>query len=342
MPKQERVPRALHSELTEHAALLRALKTRHLLGSYTHELESEGKKRRSRPRTQDVWTTWPLPDFPAPEFTLRDEVSVIAERTVREVRRRGFLGDDGRVKVKGEVDEDEQDQLEQDLGMDENEADRNELDDAEAFELGTGEVERLDGASADKTYHEDEDDEGAQEAETRDVHQGAKATGADDSSENSDNDDIEPVSTPALNGLSTESAHTILRLLAELATHRARAAGRSFNRMWPFDWEDVLHVAAARGIVEPHVIEAVYSRLQAIYGPPHTGQEVSYLTDLRPVHKARATASAKAASRQVFTPAFENSFLDVPDISTVRRERQEPIPYYPSAEFILDSDLSDE
>jgi len=339
MPKQERVPRALHSELTEHAALLRALKTRYLLGSYTHELESEGKKRRLRPRTQDVWTTWPLPDFPAPEFTLHDEVSVVAEHTAREIRQRELVQDDSRIKVKGEMCEDAQDMLEQDLVMDD--ADRDELGDAEAFGGRRGELEHLDDAGVDNVDYEG--GERALDVEAGDINQGANAKDTDDTSENSDDDDgIEPVSAPALNGLAIESAHIVLRLLSELATHRARAAGRSFNRMWPLDWEDVLHVAAVRGIVEPGVIKSAHSRLQAIYGPPQTGQEVSYLTDLRPVHKAHAVASAKAASRQIFTPVFENSFLDIPDISTVRRERQELAPYYPSAEFILDSDISDE
>ena len=160
--------------------------------------------------------------------------------------------------------------------------------------------------------------------------------------EDSENDELEPVSLPALNGLATEGAHIILRLLAELATHRARAAGSSLNRMWPFDWEDVLHIAAARGIVEPSVIEAAHTRLQAIYGSPQTGQAVSYPNDLRPLHKSRVVASAKAASRQILTPAFETSFLEPPNVSTAQGERQEPATYYPSNEFILESDLSDE
>lgn len=78
---KRRVPAALHFELTEYASLLRALRTREAMDLTAHLTKpspSTGRKR-------DNWTRWPLllQDVPIPEWTLEDEVAVIASRVIK-------------------------------------------------------------------------------------------------------------------------------------------------------------------------------------------------------------------------------------------------------------------
>ena len=93
--KKRRVPAALHFELTEYASLLRALRTRdamdltaHLTkpSPFTLPPQSEPVTKKVAPkRKRDQWTRWPLllEDVPIPEWTLEDEVAVIASRVMK-------------------------------------------------------------------------------------------------------------------------------------------------------------------------------------------------------------------------------------------------------------------
>jgi len=93
-----RVPVALHSELTEYASLLRALRTRDAMDLTVHlkkpspfagpsDLDHPiNKVDISKPQPKrDHWTRWPLllQDVPIPEWTLEDEVAVIASRVIK-------------------------------------------------------------------------------------------------------------------------------------------------------------------------------------------------------------------------------------------------------------------
>ena len=79
---KQRVPAALHSELTEYASLLRALRTRDAMDLTTHLTKPSPF---TPPPKRDQWTRWPLPleDVPIPEWTLEDEVAVIASRVIK-------------------------------------------------------------------------------------------------------------------------------------------------------------------------------------------------------------------------------------------------------------------
>ena len=102
--KKQRVPAALHFELTEYASLLRALRTRDVMDLTTHltkpspftlppqnldndNLDDPNKAEASvAPRLKrDQWTRWPLllEDVPIPEWTLEDEVAVIASQVMK-------------------------------------------------------------------------------------------------------------------------------------------------------------------------------------------------------------------------------------------------------------------
>lgn len=82
-----RVPTALHRELSEYASLLRALRTRDALDVTKHLTRSEislsDDAQTGKPR--DHWTRWPLMsnDVLEPEWTLEDEVAVIASHVLR-------------------------------------------------------------------------------------------------------------------------------------------------------------------------------------------------------------------------------------------------------------------
>jgi hypothetical protein len=97
--KKQRVSAALHFELTEYASLLRALRTRDAMDLTTHltkpspfslhELLDDPQAKTSKKVTpqqkRDQWTRWPLllEDVPIPEWTLEDEVAVIASRVMK-------------------------------------------------------------------------------------------------------------------------------------------------------------------------------------------------------------------------------------------------------------------
>ena len=101
--KKRRVPAALHFELTEYVSLLRALRTRDAMDLTAHltkpspftlppqrePVTNMDNNNLDAPptckRKRDQWTRWPLllDDVPIPEWTLEDEVAVIASRVLK-------------------------------------------------------------------------------------------------------------------------------------------------------------------------------------------------------------------------------------------------------------------
>ncbi|KAG1733240.1 uncharacterized protein EDB91DRAFT_1149657 [Suillus paluster] len=94
--KRGRVPAALHAELTEHAMLIKTIRTNHIL-NLTRQLYSHGNAQRSvdlenarqgkgKPKSRDTWTTWPLIDCSIPEWRVEDEVKSIAETVAHQLK----------------------------------------------------------------------------------------------------------------------------------------------------------------------------------------------------------------------------------------------------------------
>ena len=90
--KKQRVSAALHFELTEYASLLRALRTRdamdltaNLTKPSPFTLPPQNEPVVNHKRNRDQWTRWPLllEDVPIPEWSLEDEVAVIASRVMK-------------------------------------------------------------------------------------------------------------------------------------------------------------------------------------------------------------------------------------------------------------------
>ncbi|KAG1840248.1 hypothetical protein F4604DRAFT_1833199 [Suillus subluteus] len=78
--KRVRVPAALHTELTEHAMLIKTIRTNHLL-NLTHQLYTHAsaqhavdreniRQGKGKLKSRDTWTTWPLIDCFIPEWHL--------------------------------------------------------------------------------------------------------------------------------------------------------------------------------------------------------------------------------------------------------------------------------
>lgn len=87
--KRAHVPAALHAELTEHAVLIKTIRTNHIL-NLTHQLYCHASAQRTvdhenvhqgkgKLKSRDTWTTWPLIDCTIPEWRLEDEVKSLAE-----------------------------------------------------------------------------------------------------------------------------------------------------------------------------------------------------------------------------------------------------------------------
>ena len=90
--KKQRVSAALHFELTEYASLLRALRTRDAMDLTANitkpspfTLPPQSEPVVNQKQNRDQWTRWPLllEDVPIPEWTLEDEVAVIASQVMK-------------------------------------------------------------------------------------------------------------------------------------------------------------------------------------------------------------------------------------------------------------------
>ena len=123
MSTRPRVSAAFHEELSEYSSLLRALRTSNTLDLASHltappphipachddDGESErfrdesvtssnqtGSKRRRTREKDDGWTRWPLlaGDVHVPEWTLEDEVKLLALRALQRERRHEYDADE--------------------------------------------------------------------------------------------------------------------------------------------------------------------------------------------------------------------------------------------------------
>ncbi|KAG2064602.1 hypothetical protein BDR04DRAFT_1109886 [Suillus decipiens] len=103
--KRVRVPAAVHAELTEHAMLIKTIRTNHLL-NLTHQLYTHASAQRvvdrenirqgkGKLKSRDTWTTWPLIDCFIPEWLVEDEVKFLAEAVAHQLKTKCLLGGHG-------------------------------------------------------------------------------------------------------------------------------------------------------------------------------------------------------------------------------------------------------
>ncbi|KAG2742094.1 hypothetical protein P692DRAFT_20749523 [Suillus brevipes Sb2] len=122
--KRTFVPSALHAELTEHAVLIKTIRTNHLL-DLTHQLYTHASAQRlvdhenvrqgkGKVKSRDTWTTWPLMDCFIPEWRIEDEVKALGEAVANQLKTKCIAGGHAHHESKSqEVDKDEdEDELE--------------------------------------------------------------------------------------------------------------------------------------------------------------------------------------------------------------------------------------
>ncbi|CCM03057.1 uncharacterized protein FIBRA_05177 [Fibroporia radiculosa] len=76
--------------------------------------------------------------------------------------------------------------------------------------------------------------------------------------------ELEPAS---LHALTDDSATYLARILALLAAHTGSYTKRMQDRLRPFDWEAVLAIVGASSLVDPNVVRNVHRRLEVLYKP---------------------------------------------------------------------------
>ncbi|KAF8838164.1 hypothetical protein BDN67DRAFT_971971 [Paxillus ammoniavirescens] len=107
-----------------------------------------------------------------------------------------------------------------------------------------------------------------------------------------DDEDADLLSPPATKLLVEHAGSILVHILNVMAEQRPSTSGSMQNRLWAMDWEDVISLLAASGVVDKRVITRAEKRLQRIYGPSDTRAAKR----MRLVESARAKFSEAAAS----------------------------------------------
>ncbi|KAH9947819.1 hypothetical protein B0H21DRAFT_851361 [Amylocystis lapponica] len=115
-----------------------------------------------------------------------------------------------------------------------------------------------------------------------------------------DVDEDDRLSPSSLRNLVAASATHTSQILALLAAHVPYAENSMQNRVRPINWETVLDVVGANGIVQANVLDNVCHRMEAIYGPSS-----SHVVD-----RTRTTSAIENKLDEVCAP-HEFSFLSV-------------------------------
>ncbi|KAF8523029.1 hypothetical protein JB92DRAFT_2885991 [Gautieria morchelliformis] len=94
-----------------------------------------------------------------------------------------------------------------------------------------------------------------------------------------------------LSGLTSEVASKLTSIFALLASHRPSATFTKHGRLAPMSWLDVLEVAGVAGIFDLATVEVVKERMETIFGPSQS-QIVSCMQVLEASKRALADAEA--------------------------------------------------
>ncbi|KAH7923190.1 hypothetical protein BV22DRAFT_1130847 [Leucogyrophana mollusca] len=236
------VPAALHAELSEYAALMRAMRTSRTLDLTAHLLDHAVEQRKTveeniregkgKSKIRDTWTTWPLLDVHVPEWSIDEEIKLLGEQVVRMIRTKGI------------------------------------------------------SLSDHDQYGDDCQNDG----------------------EDSEEDELEPLSQSLSDSIVLHSSAFLAQILNLMLAQRPAAADSLQNRMWAFDWEDVLGVAAGSGLVPEEIITRTKQRLEHIYG----ASEIKAIDRMRTAEKAKSKFESIAS-------VYEDTFLQPPIRPTRRR-----------------------
>ncbi|KAI9056317.1 hypothetical protein FKP32DRAFT_1585882 [Trametes sanguinea] len=271
MAKRPRVPTALHSELTEYSSLLRALRTSNTLDLVQHLTEP------SQPATQSTsfleddddavseWRDEPSEGPPPTESGTHDLMSEVASS----VRSRT----DGRpreLRAAGKAKR-------QDMWT--------------RWPLLAGDVHVSEWGLQEEVHHVAQqvlaflDGSHAGEADTQEPRVEEDTTPLDDIpvATNEDHQEHPALSAVALRALTSDSAAFITRILALVAAHVPNADKSMQHRIRPINWETVVDVACAHGVVDAEAAARIRTRMARLYPPaqPDIVHRVQHLSALK-------------------------------------------------------------
>lgn len=86
------------------------------------------------------------------------------------------------------------------------------------------------------------------------------------SAEEAEEDAEEPIDSVAIENLTLETTEYLSHLLAAIAAHVPMVGGSMQNRLKPLNWENVLAIVGATGLVDPSSMERVLGCLKSAYG----------------------------------------------------------------------------
>ncbi|KAF9650168.1 hypothetical protein BDM02DRAFT_3165435 [Thelephora ganbajun] len=120
--------------------------------------------------------------------------------------------------------------------------------------------------------------------------------------EETEEDVEEPIEPTAVKYLTLETTEYLSHLLAAIAAHVPMVKGSMQNRLRPLNWENVLAIVGATGLVDPSSIERASECLKGIYG-------ASELADLS-VHRTRLMKESHDQLLQMCS-SIDKDFLSI-------------------------------
>ncbi|KAI0325370.1 hypothetical protein GY45DRAFT_1260979 [Cubamyces sp. BRFM 1775] len=277
MAKRPKVPTALHSELTEYSSLLRALRTSHTLDLVQHLAEPPPLAFRPPLDLDDVQLSdeerEELVQEPPSESVLLDHSSVTRSPARSRVSESPERHRSGKAKQR-----DTWTRWPLLAG------------DVHVPEWGLHEEVRLVAKqvlSATAGRHPSGLGHGHPENVSHDLTAGSANLQPSLSDEDDTNHPV--LSSVALEALTSDSAVFLTRILALLTTHVPNVDQSMQNRIRPINWETVVDVACANGLVSADVAEHVRGRMSQLYPPTQPGV----------AHRVAHVSAIKAGLRSV-------------------------------------------
>lgn len=132
--------------------------------------------------------------------------------------------------------------------------------------------------------------------------------------EETEEDAEEPIDSTAIEHLTLDTTEYLSHIFAAIAAHVPMVEGSMQNRLKPLNWENVLAIVGATGLVDPSSMERVSECLKDVYG-------ASEQADLS-VHRTRLMKETHDRMFQLLRPADKDFLsIQVPAVNPAKRTR---------------------
>ncbi|KAL7284576.1 hypothetical protein ACG7TL_001869 [Trametes sanguinea] len=132
------------------------------------------------------------------------------------------------------------------------------------------------------------------------------------------------LSPVALRALTSESAAFITRILALVAAHVPNADKSMQHRIRPINWETVVDVACAHGVVDSKAAARVRSRMAHLYPPAQP--DIIHRVDRLSAMKNRLKETLLGCDASLLTVPRQQAIAKVPSKSTRHTKKREASP----------------